>query len=98
MSRRELKIGRLEVRLRGVAPSDARAAADGLGRELADRLAAQPLNAGAARAAHVERVDAGSHALGGGADAAALRDVLARRIAEAVGAKLGARGPAKGKE
>jgi hypothetical protein len=97
MSRRELKIERLEVRLRGVAPHEARSAADGLGRELAERLAAEPLRAGAARPVHVGHVDAGAHALGGGADAAALRDVLARRITEAVGAKLGARGRVQGK-
>jgi hypothetical protein len=98
MSRREVKIGRLEVRLRGVAPHEARAAAAGLGRELAERLAAEPVRASAARSVRVERLDAGAHALGGGADAAALRDVLARRIAEAVGAKLGARGRVDGRE
>ena len=39
MSKRTIEIERLEIRLNGITPESARAAAGGLGRELLDQLA-----------------------------------------------------------
>jgi hypothetical protein len=76
---RRLRIGRLDVDLRGIAPATAEAAARALGPALARALTAHhPLGAGA------ERIDAGRIETHASPDAEGLAASLARRVARAL--------------
>lgn len=87
--RRNIRIERLEVRLRGVAPEPARAAVRGLGRELAERLGEPQNSRGGAKAVRIVGIDAGTSRLPDRTGASELRSVIAHRVAASIAAKLG---------
>ena len=85
MSRDKMKINidHLQIRLRGVSPQTARAAAANIGHDVMRQLAAGRI----ARAPHmagVAHLDAGSVSFNAGTDAARLSRVIAGRIALAL--------------
>ncbi len=85
MSAGHLHVDRLELRLHGASPADARAAVDGLGRALLDELARR----GAVRAdtsVRIERLAATADAGTDGAGSA--RGALARAAAAALAPHL----------
>ena len=76
---RRIRIDRLELDLRGIAPATADAAAHALGSALADALAAQKLHIAAAH-----RIDAGRIDSPASPDAHDLARAVARRIAHTI--------------
>lgn len=92
MSRRSVNIDRIELRLRGVSPQAARAAAQGLARELLEELgrdgAGEPPRGGGRAHLSVERVEARVPSAEAVAPGGGLRATLARRVADAVRARI----------
>lgn len=88
MSKRSIKINRLEIRLRGITPETARAAANDLGHELLGRLSDNPDLSGGGRTIRVDKVDSGVFRLAAGSGPGELRDTIASRIAASVKAKM----------
>lgn len=95
MSRRSIQIERLEIRLKGVSPQAARAAAGHLGADVLSQLDdlphLLPHLAGHRRAAgtvNINRLDAGTLRLTGTASAGALRQMIARAVASAIRSKI----------
>ena len=85
--KRSVNVERLELRMRGVSPREAREAARGVARELLEELA----RAGAAARAghtHIERVDAAVRSSEAGAPGAGLRGAVARKVADAVRSRV----------
>ena len=87
MSKRSININRLEIRLRGITPQTARAAANDLGHELLGRLSDNP-NPSGGRTIRVDKVDSGVCRLAAGSGPGELRDTIASRIAASVKAKM----------
>ena len=83
MSKRDIEIDRLEIRLKGVAPESARAAVGDLGRELLGRLARQQ-GQGRERTGSIDHVDSGTVQLAAGAASGELRRAIAGRIAASI--------------
>ena len=83
MSKTNIKIDRLQVRLKGVSPQSARNAADGLARELADRLAPHAMES-----ANVGDVNAGTSRIASGTGPTELRTQIATKIASSIASKL----------
>lgn len=89
MSKRDFRIDRLEIRLKGVASDSARAAVAGLGQDLMSELAGQQrLRLRVGRKSGIERIDSGVVRLAGESRPAELRSLIARRVAAAIGAKF----------
>ncbi len=92
MSRRNVNVERLELRLRGVSPQAAREAAQGLARELLEELSrggAGELSRGGGRGhASVERVEARVPSAEAVSPDGGLRKTVARRVADAVRARV----------
>ena len=86
MSKRSIAIDRLAIRLKGVSPEVARAAAGGLGRALLSRLAAAPPGSGRQRSGDIERVDSGAVQLASHTTPSELRTTIADRIATSIDA------------
>ncbi|HJR08383.1 MAG TPA: hypothetical protein VJ842_14070 [Pyrinomonadaceae bacterium] len=90
MSKQNIKIERLEIRLKGVSAERARAATAGLGSELMHELAAAQAfgrKGGAGRSISIARIDTGmTNASGAGEmTPAELRRLIVRRIAASIG-------------
>jgi hypothetical protein len=93
LSKRSIEIDRLELRLKGISPEAARAAADGLGQDLLQRLASLP-DAGAKKGVHrIGEIDSGALKLSKGTSPGALRNAIAQKIAGSIQSKLGSREP-----
>ena len=92
MSKQNIKIERLEIRLKGVSAERARAAAANLGSELMHELAAAQAfgrRGGAGRSISIARIDSGTSAAGAGEmSPAELRRMIVRRIAASIGDKF----------
>ena len=95
MSKQNVKIERLEVRLKGVSAERARAATANLGSELMEQLAGQTLGrsnsegGGGGRSIKIARIDSGAEASGAGEmSPAELRSLIVRRIAASIGDKF----------
>ena len=95
MSKQNIKIERLEIRLKGVSAERARAAAANLGSELMHELAAAQAfgRKGGARSISIARIDSGTTNAGsasgaGGMSPAELRRMIVRRIAASIGDKF----------
>jgi hypothetical protein len=73
-----INIGRLSIRLRGIARPVAEAALDGLGQELTRRLARAPLSVMPTN--DIFRIDMRGLNVADPRDAAALRDAIALRL------------------
>jgi hypothetical protein len=84
MSKRSINIDRLQIRLKGVSPESARAAAGDLGRELMGELAAPRQDPERQRTGDIAHVDSGTVQLASGATPAELRRTIAARIAAAI--------------
>ena len=84
MSSRRIEIERLEIRLKSVSPASARAAMDGLGRELAGTLAAATSMARHERIGRIGAIDSGAVRLAAGASPSELRTAIARRVAASI--------------
>jgi hypothetical protein len=85
MSKRSISIDRLQIRLKGVSPESARAAAGGLGRDLMGELAARGREPGRQRTGDIAHVDAGAVPLASGAMPSELRRTIVAGIAAAIG-------------
>lgn len=88
MSKQSININRLEIRLTGVSPQAARAAASGLGRDLLQRLALLPVPKDRNRAVQIGVIDSGTLQLSEGTRPAELRGAIAQRITGSIQAKL----------
>ncbi|MGZ8844566.1 MAG: hypothetical protein ACXW18_12945 [Pyrinomonadaceae bacterium] len=91
MSKRSIEIDRLELRLKGISPEAARAAADGLGQELLQRLASLP-DAGTKKGVHrIGEIDSGALKLSNGTSSGELRNAIAQKISGSIQSKLSSR-------
>lgn len=88
MSKRSIRIERLEIRLKGISPQSARSAVSGLGRDLVGELASLQSLSGGKRAIKIGRMDTSTYRLPGETAPSELRRVIARRIAASVEPKL----------
>ncbi len=88
MSKQNVRIERLEIRLKGISPQAARAAVSDLGRELASRLAGPRNLPDGNRAVKISRIEAGVFRLSGDTTPSELRRAIARRIAASIEPKL----------
>jgi len=93
VSKQNIKIERLEIRLKGVSVERARAATANLGSDLMEQLAAQTLggvrDGGGGRSIKIARIDSGASATGAGEmSPAELRSLIVRRIAASIGDKF----------
>ena len=84
MSKRNITIRRLAIRLKGTSPESARAAVGGLGGELQGRLTTGSLGSRRQPAASIARVDAGAVQLASDATPSQLRTTIADRIAASI--------------
>lgn len=91
MSKTNIKIGRLDIRLKGVSQQSARAATDGLARELATQIAARAKSSRGERSGNTGDIDAGTSRAQSGTGPSELRALIAGRIADAIASKLGSR-------
>ena len=82
-----VKIERLQIRARGVAPETVHRAAGNLGHEVIERLATESL-ARARGTTRLAEVEAGIARVSASADGAEIGQVIAERIARAIGEKL----------
>jgi hypothetical protein len=82
LSTQRIDIDRLEIRLKGVSPESARAAAGDLGRELLGEMARQ--DQGVQRTRNIDQVDAGTVQLASGTTPGELRRTIAGRIAASI--------------
>jgi hypothetical protein len=90
VSKQNIKIERLEIRLKGVSAERARAAVANLGYELMHELAAARTfgrNGGAGRSIRIARIDSGTTGAGE-MSPAELRRLIVRRIAASIGDKF----------
>jgi hypothetical protein len=87
MSRRTIRIERLEIRLKGVAPEAARAAAGHLGADLLGQLNELPA-LGGRRVVNISRLDAGTLRVSGASAPGLLRQQLARAVAATIRSKI----------
>lgn len=80
-----LKINRLEIRLKGIAPQAARASVANLGRELLAQFEKQQGLLREKRAINIDKIDAGTFQVSKHTSPADLQGQMARRIVESVG-------------
>lgn len=91
MSKQNIKIERLEIRLKGVSAERARAAVADLGSDLMKQLAAERalggVGGGDGRSISIARIDSGTTGAerAGDMSAAELRRLIVRRIAASIG-------------
>lgn len=91
MSKQNIKIERLEIRLKGVSAERARAAVADLGSDLMKQLAAERAlgrgGGGGGRSISIARIDSGTTGAerAGDMSAAELRRLIVRRIAASIG-------------
>ena len=83
MNKRTIEIERLEIRLNGITPESARAAAGGLGRELLDQLAGLQ-SKGDGRTGRIDRLDAGTVRLASSPTPSELRRTIAASAAASI--------------
>ncbi len=76
------------MRLKGLSPQSARAAASGLGQDLLGQLASLQSLSGSRRTIKISGIDAGTLRLPGETSPSELRRVIARRIAASIEPKL----------
>lgn len=88
MTKRSIHIDQLQIRLQGVAPHVARSAVSELGQELLNEIAQSAQNniapAGRSRRGQIDKIDVGAVTLSGVAEPAALRQVIAQRVAASI--------------
>jgi hypothetical protein len=86
MSRNNVHIDRLEIRMKGISPEAARAAANGLGSEVLESLGS--IANGSKHGARIGRVDAGNLKVDSGSGSAGLRQQIAQRVANSVQSRM----------
>jgi hypothetical protein len=91
VSKSNIKIDRLDIRLRGVSQQSARTVADGLARELATQVASRAKSSRGERSGDAVDIDAGTSSVQSSAGPSELRALIAGRIADAIASKLGSR-------
>jgi len=84
VSKQSIRIERLEIRFKGVSPLSARAAIDGLGRELLGQLSGTQLPSGAKSTVRIDQLDAGRYPVASGTGPAELRGKIAERVAASI--------------
>ena len=88
MSKQNINIERLQIRLKGVSPEVARAAADGLGSELLGRLSAPGVLRSQASHVRSKHLDARTVRLSGATNAVDLRRRIAQGVVASINSKL----------
>lgn len=88
MSKQNIRIERLEIRLKGVSAERARAATANLGSDLMEQLAVQTFGRGSnggGRSVSIARIDSGTSVSSAGEmSPAELRSLIVRRIAASI--------------
>ena len=87
MSKQYIRIERLEIKLRRIAPETARRAVNDLGRHLLDHLAAENLT-GNSRTVRIARIEPAALRVAAGTGPNELRTALRNSIANSIRAKL----------
>ncbi len=82
MSKREIHIERLQIRMRGIDARRARAAVDDLGQELLSQLSAPGALDGLKGTMRISKVDAGTAHVGSEMRAGELRRRIAKQVTE----------------
>lgn len=87
MNNTSIKIDRLEIRLKGVPPQDARVTFAGIGNELMEQLAKQHNFLKGEHTAYIEKIDSGTMKIERNSNSSNLRRQVAARIANSVGSR-----------
>jgi hypothetical protein len=88
LSKRNININRLEIRVTGISSPAARTAAQGLGQDLLRRLAVAPLAEGQKGAVRIGKIDSGTLQLSPGTSPNELRRAVSQRITSSIQSKL----------
>lgn len=88
MNKQRIKIDRLEIRLRRIAPEVARSAVSGLGRNLLDQLSSLQSSSARKRAINIARLDPDALQVAAGVKPAELRSAIGESIANSIRSKL----------
>lgn len=86
MSRNNVHIDRLEIRMKGISPEAARASASGLGGEVLESLGS--IANGSKRGARIGKIDAGNLKVDGTTGSAELRQRIAQQVANSVRSRM----------
>ncbi len=87
MSKQYIRIDRLEIRLRRIAPATARRAVQGLGRNLLDQLASHNLSV-KNRAVNIARLQPATLQVAAGAGPTEVRTAIGNSITKSIRSKL----------
>lgn len=88
MSKTNIKIKRLQIRLKGISPQTARAASEGLGQSLAAELGREAGAKAGSASVNVSELKPNTLTAEQGTSAAALRRLIATHIAASVKGKI----------
>ncbi len=88
MNKQRIKIDRLEIRLRGIAPETARSAVSSLGQNLLDQLSSPRSLSARKRAINIARLDPEALQVAAGVKPDELRNAIGERIANSIRSKL----------
>jgi hypothetical protein len=88
MSKQQIKIDSLEIRLRNISPEVARAAVNGLGQTLLDQLSSPRELLGGKRTVNIGRIKPDTLRVANGARPNELQSALGKGIATAIRSKL----------
>ncbi len=88
MNRNEIKIGRLEIRLKGGDPNSARELGASIGEEVLQQIVQQANVARSRRSIRIAQIDAGTMRLESDPSAPRSRAAIAGQIAARVGSKI----------
>jgi len=84
VSKQSIRIERLEIRLKGISPLSARAAVDGLGRELLGQLSRTQAPSEAKSIGRLDELDAVRYQVASETGPADLRGKIAERVAASI--------------
>jgi hypothetical protein len=88
MSKNNVHIDRLEIRMKGISPEAARASANGLGSEVLESLGAIANQNGSKRGARIGKIDAGHLNVNSTTGSAGLRQRIAQQVANSVRSRM----------
>jgi hypothetical protein len=85
---KDIKIDRVEIRLKGISPQMARSSISGLGHELLEKLAEEHTLFKQRRSVNINKIDSGTFQTSGHTGSSDLREMIVNRIVESITSKV----------